>query len=70
MNVIQSAKLTMKEISREIDSSKLLELLQDASNSIEELIGEVEEKDKKIEDLEQEIADLKSDLEDAIRSAD
>jgi len=70
MNAIQSAKLTMKEISREIESSKIIDLLQDAENTIEELIGEVEEKDKKIEDLEQEVADLKSDLEDAIRSAD
>ncbi len=70
MNAIQSAKLTMKEISREIESSKIIDLLQDAENTIEQLIDEVEERDKKIEDLEQELADLKSDLEDAIRSAD
>lgn len=70
MNSVRNAKLTLKELEREISSSKAIALLQDAYDTIETLVEEISEMETLIEDKDRMIADLESEIVDALNGED
>jgi ABC-type transporter Mla subunit MlaD len=68
MNIQQTAKITMKEVEREIESSKFVDLLQDARDTIEALIEEVSRLEDDCNDKDDQIKSLQDAMDEMERN--
>jgi hypothetical protein len=68
MNTVQSAKITLKEMDRELDNSKILELMKDAYGIIEDLIEEVYRLEDECNDKDDQIKSLQDAMDEMERN--
>jgi len=68
MNTVQSSKITLKDMDRELDNSKILEIMKDAYGVIEDLIQEVEGLESRVDERDEEIKSLKDTMDEMERN--
>jgi hypothetical protein len=68
MNTIQSAKITLKDMDRELDNSKILEIMKDAYGIIEDLIEEVEGLESRVDERDEQIKSLQDAMDEMERN--
>jgi hypothetical protein len=68
MNTVQSAKITLKDMDRELDNSKILEIMKDDYGIIEDLIEEVEGLESRVDERDDQIKSLQDAMDEMERN--
>jgi peptidoglycan hydrolase CwlO-like protein len=68
MSILSNASMTKREVEREIESSKFVDLLQDARDTIEALMEEVHRLEDECNDKDEQIKDLQDAMDEMERN--
>ena len=68
MNTVQSAKITLKDMDRELDNSRILQVMRDAYGIIEDLIQEVEGLESRVDERDDQIKSLQDAMDEMERN--